>query len=251
MHIDLTADLGHGLGECSAEAESVLWPLVSSAVIPCGVHSGDPTSILRACGEAAARGVAVGAAVGYRDRIGGGQRFLDYDADDLTAEVIYQLGALDGLALTEDVRISFVRPAGALFESSRTDRKHAWAVINAVLDYDPTLTVVGSSGSRLLHTAQRHGLATATEFLPHRLVSAAGALGPVITDPDVVAQRALDAVASGGYDSLRLPGETAIERAGAVAIHRALIEAGHEPRPVERSGDAPPRPREPIGDELT
>ena len=240
MHIDLTADLGHGLGDCSAEAEGVLWPLVSSAVIPCGAHAGDPTSILHACGEAAARGVAVGAAVGYRDRIGGGQRFVDYDADDLTAEVIYQLGALDGLALTEDVRVSFVRPAGALFEAARTDRNHAWAIVNAVLDYDPTLTIVGSSGSRLLHTAQRHGLATAVEFLPHRLVSGAGAPGPVITDPEVVAQRALDAVASGGYDTLRLPGETAIERTCARAVHRALIEAGHEPRALDREAD--PRP---------
>jgi len=238
VHIDLTAELGHGLGDCSAAAEGLLWPLVSSAAIPCGSHSGDPTSILHACGEAAARGIAVGASVGYRDRIGGGWRFMDYDADDLTAEIIYQLGALDGLALTEDVRVSFVRPSGALFEAARTDRKHAWAVVNAVLDYDPTLVVVGSAGSALLMTAQRHGLATATEFLPHRLASAAGGLGPVVTDPEVVAQRAVDAVATGAYDTVRLPTETAAERACALAVHRALVESGCDPHPFQRGREA-------------
>lgn len=233
MHIDLNADLGHGLGDCSGAAEGLLWPLVSSALVPCGAHAGDPTSILHACSEAAARGVAVGAAVGYRDRIGGGLRFVDYDADDLAAEIIYQLGGLDGLALSENVRVSFVRPAGALFEATRTDRNHAWAVVNAVLDYDPTLTIVGSPGSRLLLTAERHGLATAAEFLPHRLLSATGALGPVVTDPEVVAQRALDAAASGAYATIRLPGETAVERSCAAAVHQALVEAGYQPRALE------------------
>lgn len=192
------------------------------------MHAGEPTSILRACSEAVTRQLAIGAAVGYADRIGGGERFVDYDPDDLAATIIYQLGALDGLALAEQARVSCVRPSGALFEAARTDRNHAWAVVNAVLDYDPTLTIIGLPDSRLLQTAQRHGLRVAREFQPHRLLNGNGSLGAVVTDPESVTRRALDAVASGNYDCLRLPWHTTAERACAKAVRTALVAAGHE-----------------------
>jgi UPF0271 protein len=227
VEIDLTAEVGHGLGEAATEADQALWPLISTALIPCGVHSGDPTSILRACSEAVTRKLALGAAVGYADRIGGGERFVDYDPDDLAATIIYQLGALDGLALAEQARVTCVRPGGALFEACRTDRNHAWALVNAVLDYDPNLTIIGLPGSRLLQTAERNGLTVAREFQPHRLLNANGSLGAVVTDPDAVARRAVDAVASGDYDCLRLPWHTSAERSCARAVHAALVEAGH------------------------
>ncbi len=40
----------------------------------------------------------IGAQVGYPDLAGFGRRFIDMSPDDLTAAVIYQIGALDGLA---------------------------------------------------------------------------------------------------------------------------------------------------------
>lgn len=227
MEIDLTAEVGHGLGEAATAADDVLWPLLSTALVPCGVHAGEPVSILRACSEAVTREASIGAAVGYADRIGRGERFIDYDPDDLAATIIYQLGALDGLALAEQARVTCVRASGALFEAARTDRNHAWALVNAVLDYDPTLTIIGLPDSRLLQTAERNGLAVAREFQPHRLVNANGSLGAVVTDPEVVARRAVDAVASGGYECIRLPWHSVAERACAQAVHRALIEAGH------------------------
>lgn len=242
MEIDLTAEVGHGLGEAATAADDVLWPLISTALVPCGVHSGEPVSMLRACSEAVTREAAIGAAIGYADRIGRGERFVDYDPDDLAATIIYQLGALDGLALAEQARVTCVRPGGALFEAARTDRNHAWAVVNAVLDYDPGLTIIGLPDSRLLQTAERNGLAVAREYQPHRLLNANGSLGAVVTDPDVVARRAVDAVASGAYDCIRLPWHSAAERTCAQAVHAALVEAGH----CVRSPAGPAQPELPV-----
>lgn len=233
MDIDLTAEVGQGLGEAATAADNILWPLLSTALVPCGVHSGDPTSMLRACGEAAARDVAIGAAVGYADRIGAGERFVDYDPDDLAATIIYQLGALDGLALAEQARVTCIRPSGALFEAARTDRNHAWAVVNAVLDYDPKLTIVGLPGSRLLKTAERHGLRVAREFQPHRLLKSNGSLGAVITDAEAIIRRAVEATATGSYDCIRLPWQTIAERSTAAGIHAGLVKAGHRISPCD------------------
>jgi UPF0271 protein len=242
VEIDLTAEVGHGLGEAATAADNTLWPLISTALVPCGVHSGEPTSILRACSEAVARQVSLGAAVGYADRIGGGERFVDYDPDDLAATIIYQLGALDGLALAEQARVTCVRPSGALFDAVRTDRNHAWALVNAVLDYDPTLTIIGLPDSRLLQTAERNGISIAREYQPHRLLNANGSLGAVVTDPEAVARRAVDAAASGNYDCLRLPWHTTAERECARAVRTALVEAGH----VITSAAAPAQPELPV-----
>ncbi|HEY3546407.1 MAG TPA: hypothetical protein VGK17_09975, partial [Propionicimonas sp.] len=54
-----------------------------------------------------------------------------------------------------------------------------------------------------------------------------GSLGAVITDPEAVTRRAVDAAASGHYDCIRLPWHSVAERATATAIHTTLVEAGH------------------------
>ncbi len=241
VSIDLNADLGAGCGESNGELDRLFLALATSANIACGAHVGDPATILNACGEASASGVAIGALIGYRDPFGGGRRFIDYDADDLTAEIIYQLGALDGLALTEGSRVSHLRPAGALMEAVETDRHHAWAIVNAVLDYDPTLVVVGPPNSALVTTAERHGVPTALEFLPHRMPRTSTEDGRLIADPHLVTRRAIDAADSGRYATIRLP---RVHPAGidlARAMVTGLVHAGHRPHSFASTGDAAPR----------
>lgn len=232
--IDLNADLGAGCGGWSDETDGPLLRLATSVAIPCGAHAGDPVSMQSACQAAAATGLTVGALVGYLDPVGRGERFIDSPADDLTAEIIYQLGALDGIALTEGTRISFVRPSRALFDAVHTDRHHAWAVINAVLDYDPSLAVVGLRGGELLRTAQRHGLTCVAEFHPHRLLTANGALGSVRPDPARAAERALAAARCGDYATIKLPDEPAL-RPCAEAVRGALVDAGVSVGPFARA----------------
>ncbi len=228
--IDLNADLGVDPSGWSERVETELASMASSVNVPCGAHVGDPVAMQNACATAAGAGLAVGALVGYRDPFGRGERFIDYSADDLTAEIIYQLGALDGIALTEGTRVSYVRPSGALLDAVQTDRQHAWALVNAVLDYDPRLIVVALAGSNLRANADRHGLATAIEFHPHRLVRAAGELGAEITDPAVIRQRALAAVEAGDYATIRLPRHDGASLTLARTISSGLAAAGHQTR---------------------
>lgn len=232
MRIDLNAELGHRSEGVWVQAEAELWPLVSSVAVPCGAHAGDPSSLLGALAQAAARGVAVGASLGYRDG-GSGDRFVDYSADDLTADLLFQLGGLDALAVTGDQRLRFVRAGGALQEAAHADRSHAWAILNAVLDFDASLTVLGRPGSRLLELAERHGLSTAVEFHPHRMPAPGGGLGAVIEDAGLAAERAVAAVRRGAVDTIWLPCGSRAERALAQAVHAALVEAGCAVEPLE------------------
>jgi hypothetical protein len=155
--IDLNAELGRGLDEAWGELEAGFWPLLSSVAIPCGAHAGEPATMLATAAAAASRGLAVGAALGYRDAQGRGQRFVEDDPDSLAADLLYQLGGLDALVAGETGSLAFVRPSAALAEAVVANRSHAWAIVNAVLDFDPTLLVVGPALDRRPARAGRRG----------------------------------------------------------------------------------------------
>jgi UPF0271 protein len=224
--IDLNAELGRGLDEAWGELEAGFWPLLSSVAIPCGAHAGEPATMLATAAAAASRGLAVGAALGYRDAQGRGQRFVEDDPDSLAADLLYQLGGLDALVAGE---------TGSL----------AWAIVNAVLDFDPTLLVVGPAESALLSTAARHGLAVAAEVEPRRLPGRNGAAGSLTTDPAEVAARAV-AAAGNQPAVLHLGCRTLADLTVARAVRAALDEAGctiapAAGRPAAASPDTPPR----------
>src|SRR5687768_3072318 len=92
--MDLNADLGEGFGVWRLGDDDALLGVVTSANVACGFHAGDPAIMRRVCGQAAARGIAVGAQVSYRDLAGFGRRFIDVEPDRLTDDLLYQLAAL-------------------------------------------------------------------------------------------------------------------------------------------------------------
>ena len=127
--MDLNADLGESYGTWRLGDDEALLSVVTSANIACGFHAGDPLTIRRACSAAVARGVAIGAQVSYHDLAGFGRREMAVPAAELTAEVLYQIAALDGIARAEGGRVSYVKPHGALYNRAVWDAVQAGAVI--------------------------------------------------------------------------------------------------------------------------
>ncbi|HOV20005.1 MAG TPA: LamB/YcsF family protein, partial [Ottowia sp.] len=97
-HIDLNSDLGESLGAWTMGDDAAMLDLVSSANVACGFHAGDPVGLLKTLRAAAERHVVVGAHVAYRDLVGFGRRPMDVPHAELVGDVIYQIGALQGLA---------------------------------------------------------------------------------------------------------------------------------------------------------
>ena len=119
----------------------------------CGFHAGDPATMRRVCAGAAARGVAIGAQVSYRDLAGFGRRRIDYEPAELRDDVLYQLVALDGFARAAGARVRYLKPHGALYNTAAVDPGQAGAVVAAVRDYDATLPVLCQPGSELARAA--------------------------------------------------------------------------------------------------
>jgi len=129
--VDLNADLGEGFGIWQLTDDEALLDVVTSANVACGFHAGDPRGLRRVVGLAAARKVVVGAQVSYRDLAGFGRRFLDVAPEELEAEVVYQVGALDALCRVEGTSVRYVKPHGALYHACLTHPAQGDAVRRA------------------------------------------------------------------------------------------------------------------------
>ncbi|OBA61921.1 hypothetical protein A5647_09345 [Mycobacterium sp. 1100029.7] len=200
--IDLNADLGEGFGVWRLGDDDAMLRIVTSANVACGFHAGDPAGLLAVCRDAAARGVRIGAQVSYRDLAGFGRRYIDVTAADLTADVVYQIGALQAIAHAAGTAVCYVKPHGALYNTIVTDRVQAGAVAEAVRAVDDTLPVLGMSGSAFFDEAQRLGLPTVAEAFADRAYRPDGRLvsrrepGAVLDDPTAIAERVVGMVSS-------------------------------------------------------
>jgi UPF0271 protein len=247
--LDLNADLGEGFGIWQLGDDEALLGVVTSANVACGFHAGDPGTMGRVCTRAAQAGVAVGAQVSYRDLAGFGRRFMDIEPAELTDDVLYQLGALDGIARVSGTRVSYLKPHGALYNAVVEHEAQARAVVEAVAAYDERLPVLGPPGSALLRAAEAIGLRTVREGFADRGYTAAGTLvsrrepGAVLHDATEVAERAVRMAVEGhvlavdgtpvslAIDSVCVHGDTVGAVDLARAVRAALEAAGVVPTP--------------------
>ncbi|MER7440124.1 LamB/YcsF family protein [Micromonospora avicenniae] len=242
--MDLNADLGEGFGIWQLGDDDALLSLVTSANVACGFHGGDPPIMRRVCEQAARRGVAVGAQVGYRDLAGFGRRHITYDFAELRDEVIYQLGALDAFCRLFRARVRYLKPHGALYHAAMSDEKEAAALVAAVNEYDHGLPLLCQPGSVLAQLAVGAGLRVVGEgfadrgYLPNGMLVPRNAPGALVTDPEQVAERAVrmaterTVVAVDGsvvpcpVESICLHGDSPGAVASAEMVRAALIDAG-------------------------
>ncbi|AIR67415.1 LamB/YcsF family protein [Cedecea neteri] len=243
-YIDLNSDLGESFGQWTMGDDAAILQIVSSANVACGFHAGSPAGILETLRAAKAQGVAVGAHVAYPDLVGFGRRNMDIASDELTADVIYQIGALQGLAQAVGTRVRYVKPHGALYNTIAHDKRQADAVLDAILAFDASLPLVVLAGSPLLAWAQQKGVITVSEAFADRAYHADGSLvsrrdpGAVLHDAGQVAARMLQLITEGGVesiegvftpiqaDSICVHGDSAGALAMAEAIRNLFISRG-------------------------
>jgi len=208
MNIDINSDLGESFGAWKMGDDSAMLDIVSSANVACGFHAGDPAGILRTLKAAAERGVAIGAHVGYRDLAGFGRRNMDPTSEELIGDVIYQIGALQGLAKAAGTRVTYVKPHGALYNTIAIDARQAKDVIDAILAIDPSLVLMALAGSQLVEQARAAGLTVVAEAFADRAYTPEGNLvsrrekGSVLHDPDLIAERMVRMVKEGVIEAI-------------------------------------------------
>jgi len=244
QQVDLNADMGESFGRWTLGDDVGLLGVVTSANIACGFHAGDPATLVTTCRGAVEHGVSIGAQVGYGDLAGFGRRFIDVEPEALYADVLYQIGALDGIARAVGGAVAYVKPHGALYNAVVHHDEQAAAVVAAVADHPSSLPLLGLPGSVLLATAERQGLRVVGEAFADRAYTPAGALvsrrepGALLDDPVRVAERVVRLVTEKRItavdgseieleaESVCVHGDSPGAVAMATAVRRALRSAG-------------------------
>ncbi len=221
--MDINSDLGESYGAWRMGDDLAMLQIVTSANVACGFHAGDPAGILHTLRGAAERGVAVGAHVAYPDLVGFGRRNLDPSSAELVADVIYQIGALQGLAAAAGTRVRYVKPHGALYNTIAHDERQGNDVISALLAIDPGLTLLALAGSPLIERARARGLRVVAEAFADRAYNDDGTLvsrrlpGAVLHDAEKVAERMLRLAQTGVIESAS--GRSVRVQADSICVH--------------------------------
>jgi UPF0271 protein len=237
--IDLNADLGEGAGN-----DVAILPLISSVNIACGLHAGDPATMLDLVQLAKTHNVSIGAHPGYADHEHFGRREMRLSEREIHALVLYQLGALHAICIAENIPLHHVKPHGALYNQAAKDPAIAASVLEAIKSFDPRLRVYGLSGSLFLEMAKARGLKTVAEVFADRSYAPDGSLTPrseahaLLEDPAAITAQVLGFVqrqsvrtSSGAdialeVDSICLHGDGPHALGFAQTIHQVLSEAG-------------------------
>ncbi len=240
--IDLNSDLGEGYGAWKMGDDEAMLAIVSSANVACGFHAGDPASILKTVKAAAAKGVSIGAHVSYPDRVGFGRRDMDVTSGELTADVIYQIGALKGLAAAAGTTVGYVKPHGALYNRIAHDPKQGQAVIDGIKAVDSSLVLMGLAGSPILDLARAAGLKVVAEAFADRAYQPDGQLvsrrepGAMLHDPQLIARRMLRLAYQGTLEAI--DGSTIKIDAQSICVHGDSPGAVAIARDIRRAFEA-------------
>lgn len=171
--VDLNCDLGEGAGH-----DAELMPLITSANIACGAHAGDEATMRTTLALARRHRVAIGAHPGFMDRANFGRIEKVTSQEEVYQLVLTQTKALQRLATEAGVKVTHVKPHGALYNMAARNSLLADAVAHAVYECDPRLVLFGLAGSALVRAAERCGLSAAQEVFADRTYQPEGSLTP-------------------------------------------------------------------------
>lgn len=211
--IELNADIGEGFDDAG------LMPYLARVSIACGGHAGDVASMTAALRLAAGYGVMVGAHPSYPDRAHFGRLPRVASKEVISGWITRQIEVLAEQAARLGLRLVHVKPHGALYNVAAFDFGVAEAIADAVAKFDPSMLLIGLSGSRLVEAGQAAGLGVLNEAFADRCYQANGQLvsretvGALLKDPIMAARQARalargEPVATLTGESLRIPADT-------------------------------------------
>lgn len=247
--------MGESFGAYEIGDDAAMLKVVTTANIACGFHAGDPVVIRRTLRNAKQNGVAVGAHPSFADLYGFGRRRIIGDRpEDLEAQLIYQIAAVQGMAAAEGHAITHVKTHGALGNLAAEDADLAETCVRAVMAVDPGLAFVTLPYSQTYIAAEKAGLPVVCEVFADRTYTDQGQLTPrsepgaVIHDIDQSVEQVLEMVmnrvipTTGGKklaaepDSLCVHGDTPGAVQMARRLRQELTAAGVLIKPFARPG---------------
>ena len=223
MEININCDLGESSKLHSTENDPLLLEIVNSASIACGYHAGDEQTMGRTIEFSKKNNVSIGAHPSFNDPENFGRKRLNLSESEIKKLIIDQINILSNIADYKKIKVTHVKPHGAMYNKAVADEQLARAICQAVFNVDPDMIIVALAGSKWIGIAQEMGLLVAREAFADRAVRSDGTLvprsepGSVIHDVNMVVERSVKMITQNKV--IAITGEELTIHADSICLH--------------------------------
>ena len=252
MEININCDLGESSKFCSTENDPLLLKIVNSANIACGYHAGDKPTMEKTIKISKENSVSIGAHPSFNDPENFGRKRLNLPSGEITKLIIDQINILSNIANASGIKVTHVKPHGALNNMACEDYELAKIISDSIIQVNKNLIFLVPTGSQMERAGKKLGMKIAAEIFADRNYEDNGNLvsrsksNAMITDPEIAKKHVIKMVenqALNCYSGKQIPceidsvcvhgdGQSAVNTAK--QIREGLIKAGVTLNPLDK-----------------
>jgi len=189
MEININCDLGESSKLHSTINDPLLLNIVNSASIACGYHAGDNMTMEKTIEIAKINDVSIGAHPSFNDRKNFGRERMNLSSREIEKLIIDQVNVLTEIANNKEIKVTHVKPHGALNNMACEDYQLAEVISKSIVKVNKELIFLVPTGSQMEKAGKKLGMRVATEIFADRNYEDNGTLvsrsknNAIITDP--------------------------------------------------------------------
>ena len=252
MEININCDLGESSKLHSTKNDPLLLEIVNSANIACGYHAGDKPTMEQTIEISKKNKVSIGAHPSFNDPENFGRKRLNLPPNEIKKLVIEQINILSNVASDKGMKVTHVKPHGALNNMACEDYDLAKTISESIIQINKNLIFLVPAGSQMEKAGKKLGMKIAAEIFADRNYEDDGNLvsrskkNAMITDPEIAKKHVIKMVenqALNCYSGKQIPceidsvcvhgdGKTAVNTAK--QIRKGLMESGVTLNPLDK-----------------
>ena len=149
MEININCDLGESSKLHSTENDPLLLQIVNSASIACGYHAGDRATMEKTVEISKKNNVSVGAHPSFNDPENFGRKKINLPSIEIKKLIVDQVNILSEVANNKGVKITHVKPHGALNNMACENYELAKTIAESILKVNKNLIFLVPTGSQM------------------------------------------------------------------------------------------------------
>ena len=252
MEININCDLGESSKLHSTENDPLLLKIVNSANIACGYHAGDKPTMEKTIEISKKNNVSIGAHPSFYDPENFGRKRLNLPSSEITKLVINQINILSDVANKTGMKVTHVKPHGALNNMACENYDLAKVISESIIQVNKELIFLVPTGSQMEKAGKKLGMKVAVEIFADRNYEDDGNLvsrskdNALIVDPEIAKKHVIKMVqnqAINCYSGKQVPCEIdaiCVHGDGSSAVNTAkqikegLIKSGVTLKPLDK-----------------
>ena len=252
MEININCDLGENSKLHSTENDPLLLKIVNSANIACGYHAGDKPTMEKTIEISKKNNVSIGAHPSFNDPENFGRKRLNLPSSEIKKLIIDQINILSDIAQKTGMKVTHVKPHGALNNMACEDYDLAKVISETIMQTNKDLIFLVPTGSQMEKAGKKLGMKIAAEIFADRNYEDDGNLvsrskdNAMIIDPEIAKKhviRMVESQALNCYSGKQIPceidsicvhgdGKSAVSTA--IQIKEGLVKSGVTLNPLDK-----------------